>query len=459
MKSILLLLQYFQSASLPIRLITWLGWGLLAASLVIGLLWRGRVTFGIAVWTFFVLLVFPAFAAPLALRTLLSNRRLMIMPGFARNAVLALFVYAVLTAAFLPCFAWLYAIPHFPANVMMYVFALLSIYFLITFFLAGVQWGMQMLGILIAPIIIFGSKTLNGAGQLPQLDTGELYALTVVVLLCWALALLFVPKVRHVAPPKIYGLQQDQQMLTRMATSLGPALWASADNKGSPALSLMLGYPANNYSVVRLKLLAGLLGPLPMVAIVQLTDIGRNRFSWPEILMMLMFVYSFSAVLMGIQNAELVARLRLLWLKAPRLRKDLWTMLDTQHLLSQLTFLLLTSLLAAVASFALSFAPLLLLHYPLLLLALNANTSYYSIYARINRWSMLTGFIVIGTCLAVSGWLVAKALHSDTVMPLLALEVVLLGLALTWRQLAKAQFSHIDWQALKPMNTRRGVAS
>jgi hypothetical protein len=221
----------------------------------------------------------------------------------------------------------------------------------------------------------------------------------------------------------------------------------------------MLGYPATHYSEIRLKLFAGILGPLPLVLVMRLADFNQEKFSWPELLQMVMFVYLFSATFMGFQNAELVARLRLLWLKAPRRREDLWKMLDAQHLLSQITFLLLTSLLAVVASFVLSVKPLLLLLYPLLLLALNAHTAYYTICARIKGWGSLQGFMVPGIAMGASVWLIFKSMGSDTVIPLLIFESILLSLALMWRQLARAQFSRIDWQALRPMNFRRGIAS
>jgi hypothetical protein len=456
MKPVLLILRYFEAVSTTAHIITWLGLGLLPVVFISGIFWPG-VGFGFAVWSFLFLLAVPSLSSPIALRNLLSNRRLMMMPRFAGTAVLTLFLHTLLTSAFLPFFAQVYEIEQFPDSALAYSFAMLSCYLLITFSFAGMQWGMQILGILVAPVIVVGVNLLRNAGSLPTLGVVAQSALVIAVLMGWIAALLVVGRVRHFQPPTLYGLKQDHQTLVKMGTSLGPALWSNA-SKGSPALSLMLGYPATNFSEVRLKLLAGILGPLPLVLVMRLADFNQEKYSWPELLQMLMFVYLFSATVMGFQNAELVARLRLLWLKAPRLREDLWKMLDAQHLLSQITFLSLTSLLAVAASLVLSFKPLLLLQYPLLLLALNAHTSYYSIYARIKGWSVLTGFVVLGICLSMSVWCTFKSMQSDTVVPLLILEAVLLGLGLVWRQLARARFSRIDWQALRPLNFRRGVA-
>lgn len=454
MKAVLLLLRYFAMAMTPIRIMTWVGLGLLPVVFISGLFWP-RVSFGFALWSWVFLFAVPATGAPIALRTLLSNRRLMMMPRFAGTAVIALFMLSTLTAAFLPFFAWLYDIRRFPDSALVYSFVLVSTYLPIGFILCGMQWGMQAWGILLAPLIVVGTTALRDMIALPPLSTGMQGVLVIIVLLGWLAALLLASRVRRVRPAAVYGLQHDQQMLARIGTRLGPAFSAG---RASSALSLMMGYPATRFSVLRLKLLAGILGPLPLVLVMRIADFNQRQISWLDMLRMLMFIYLFSATVVGVQNAELVARLRLLWLRAPQLRKDLWNMLDVQHLLSQLAFLLLTGLLAFTVSLFSSFRPALFWHYPLVLLALNAHTSYYSIYAKMKGWGMLPRLVTLGGGLAISVWLVFRSISADTIMPLVMLEALLVVLALLWRQLGRARFARIDWQRLKPAQLQRGMA-
>src|SRR6187431_3127375 len=104
MKSIFLILRYFEASSAAARVMTWLGLGLLPVVFISGLFWP-RLGFGLAVWSFFFLFAVPALSSPVALRNLLSNRRLMMMPGFASTVVFTMFLHTVLTSAFLPFFA------------------------------------------------------------------------------------------------------------------------------------------------------------------------------------------------------------------------------------------------------------------------------------------------------------------------------------------------------------------
>lgn len=456
MKSILHILLYFENVAITRHIMTWLGLGLLTVALASGVLWP-RVGFGFALWSFVFLLAVPAFSAPIALRNLLSNRRLMMMPRFADTAVVALFILTLLASVFLPFFAWLYEIQRFPDSAFVCGFVLLSCYLLITFILCGRQWAALVTGVLVAPVIVVVTNKLRNTGTLPSLGAEAQIALVIIVMLGWLVALRLASQVRPVRPAMVYGVP-DQQMLA-MGTRPAPTFWPGAVSKGAPALSLMMGYPATRFSVLRLQLSAGILGPLPMVLVIYFADFNQERIAWPDALRMLMLVYLFSATAVGFQNAGLVARLRLLWLRAPRLRSDLWNMLDSQHLLSQLTFLLLASLLALIAGFVSSFKPMLLLHYSLLSLALNAHTAYYSIYAKIAGWGVLPRLLVPGICLSISVWLMFRSIRSDTVIPLLMFETVLLGLALLWRQLGRTQFARIDWQMLKPMHVQQGMAS
>src|SRR5688572_19721529 len=112
MKRLLLILSYFQAASTTVRILTWLGMGLLPIAFICGLFWP-RLGFGFAIWSCIALFGASVFSSPVTLRNLMSNRRLMMMPGFAGTAVLALLVLTVLASSFLPFFASLYDIQQF----------------------------------------------------------------------------------------------------------------------------------------------------------------------------------------------------------------------------------------------------------------------------------------------------------------------------------------------------------
>jgi hypothetical protein len=196
-----------------------------------------------------------------------------------------------------------------------------------------------------------------------------------------------------------------------------------------------------------------------MVVFVWIADIGRGKFSGPELMQMVMFMYLFSAAVMGFQNTELVARLRLLWLKAPRLRADLWQVLEMQHWRTQATFLLLSTTIAVGASFILTIKPLLLLHYPLLLLALHAHTSYYCICSRVRGWNVTMSFVLIATIWCCSTWIAIQSLKEGTAATLFMLELALFGITLIWRHLGRTQFARVDWQVLKPLQMWRGFST
>ena len=313
------------------------------------------------------------------------------------------------------------------------------------------------MGILMAPLVIMGARWTHISNELAFLEPRQLYALTLSMVVGWLLVLLFAVKAREVRPAGHNWNRNDQVYGVDAMLKLG--LLPSVGVARSPALSLLLGYPANNFSVFRLKLLAGFLGPLPLVLIIRLADMDQSRFSWADLLRMVMFIYLFSAAFMGFQNAELVARLRFLWLKAPRLREDLWILLETQHWLSQATFLVLTITLTVWAALVFPIKPQLLLHYPVMLFVLNANTSYYCICARVKGWGTRSGFILIVVNWFFIVWVAAESMRQANGFLLLALEVVLLGFAIAWRHLAKTRLAHIDWQALKPVQVRRGAAT
>ncbi|MES2624778.1 MAG: hypothetical protein V4628_05840 [Pseudomonadota bacterium] len=455
MKPILFILRYLMTWDISTPVTYYLGLFMLPLVFVIGMVWP-RLGFGLAIWNFLLLLAIPLFTLPISIRTLLSNQRLALMPGFARKVIVALFIQIVLTASFLPFFAWLFDIQRFPALAAYYLFIGISLYLLVAFILARTQWGIMALGILMAPAVIMVNRWAFMRGELSLLGTTQLYTLILLVILGWLLVLRLASKTRTVHPAAHNWNRNDQVYGVDAMLKMG--LLPNSGNSRSPALSLLLGYPANTLSVLRLKLLAGLLGPLPIVLFIRLADINQVRFSWADLLRMVMFIYLFSAAFMGFQNAELVTRMRLLWLKAPRLRNDLWGLLETQHWLSQATFLFLTILLTVAATFLLSIKPQMLLHYPLLLLVLNANTSYYCMCARLKGWSRLRGFILIAATWFFSVWIAAESMRLGIGTYLIALEVVLVGFAIGWRHLAKTHFARVDWQVLKPARAVRGVS-
>ena len=335
MKKILVILRYLLSWITPVPWPYYTGITMLPVVLLCGLFFP-RVAFGLAVWTFMFLLGIPLVGLSSALRKLLSNHRLMLLPGFAMTTVLAAFIQTLLTASFLPLFAWYYEIRSFPPNAGLYIFVGVSLYVLLTFVLARVRWGLPGFGILIGPLVIASGSWTRTLVAVPVFNTTHLLWIIFATVLGWWLALQLATRTGAVRPSLFTYESRPFQNF-----GMEPPSWARSSQRGSPTLSLLLGYPASHFSVMRLHVYAGVFGALLLLIAFWFSGFSERSNSWPKLLQMLLFVYLFSAAIVGFQNGELIGRMRLLWLRAPGLRQEMWRLLETLHWLSQASMVLL----------------------------------------------------------------------------------------------------------------------
>ncbi|HTQ98342.1 MAG TPA: hypothetical protein VMH83_00065, partial [Candidatus Acidoferrum sp.] len=104
-----LLRQYFLPFS-GIR--PWLSYlGLLLLLLTLPISWYSRtLAYGLVILAYVLLLGLPFAMAPKVWRTLISNRQLVLVPGFARAATTAAFIFTWLQAIYLTGFAELFGL-------------------------------------------------------------------------------------------------------------------------------------------------------------------------------------------------------------------------------------------------------------------------------------------------------------------------------------------------------------
>ena len=126
--------------------------------------------------------------------------------------------------------------------------------------------------------------------------------------------------------------------------------------------------------------------------------------------------------------------------------------------LASLTPQSLVMLLAAIYCLVMPIKPLLFVHYPLLILLLNAHTSYYIFCAKVRGWHWVFNLLVALPPLAIALVLIF-AIDSRSSAQFVAFEFSLLVLALYWRHLAKIRFARVDWQVLKSSGWQRGATA
>lgn len=413
-------------------------------------LFNPRLAFGIAVWAYVMLLAVPFAIAPRVLRSLLTNRRLSLVPGFSQQALLVALLMTLLQAMFLPAFAIGYGVPGRHWMTAGELFAVNSLYLLVMYHAVTTRWAPVVLGIV--PILTMATAlfVLQGFGS-RLLDAGHVLALAGATLLGWLVAWLhlrrqhsFKPEHASVAHLRSGNMQHGH--LSQWMLAGGNALT-------HPDATLLLGYPAT--LGVRLRFLSWqvLLGPAIgtfMLVLMTQLDFSRQWTFQPGIADIFLLSSLFPATFAAYSNLDWVARLRLLWLRSPLHRNQLWQFLERQMWVSIALLLVLSSGLTAIG-LAFAQAPVtLMLHFPLLVLVFNAFYSYYMICSRSTNWSVLYGMLLSfsGSGLMFAAlWL---ALRYRLEWPLFVLELLLLLLALALREQAQRKIASVDWLRVKP---------
>lgn len=449
----LLLRQFFMPFS-GWPWLSYLGFLLLPVLLLIGLVYP-RVAFGVAVWDYVILLALPFTLAPKVLRALICNRRLVLVPGFARRAVLVALLFTLAHSIFINAFAAFYNIPgqHWRNAVQLFVVSsgyLVIMQYAVT--TASAVFALSLFPVLCIASVLFITQ---GGGQ-RLLGDDHLAWLLLATALGWLLGWWrsgrnhqFRPE--HASMENLKGNNWQRAPL---------AQWlAGGDALAAPDATLLLGYPANLLSRMRILLYMAFLGPAIGAFMFGLLDFGSNWPYRPNTLEMFMGASIFPATFAAFQNVEWVARLKLLWLRRRLHRHELWQLLERQQLINIGLMLAIACVLTLSSLLFSALSPALLWHYPLLVVVFNALYSYYIACARTSNWPQYGGLILsfAGSAMVFGG--IAAAWHFDNTAVLYVIEGMALAAAVGFRTIARRKLLAIDWLMVKPALSLRQAGS
>ncbi len=454
MKGFGILLLYFFTWRSVIIGSAFLGLALLGLAASVAAM-SAQAAFALTLPAFAFLLAVPYMSAPKALRTIISNRRLAIVPGLPLRTGLAMLALTTLIGAFIPVSGWLFGAPPVIFWLGPQIFIIASLYTLVTQLLVTSRYVWVHLNWL--PIALFMLISLFD-DQLLRLATNR----TAIALIAgfafagWLCMLVILARRPNFKP----AYATDVATADRDAGSLFFVWLNGKQGHGlSPTTSLLLGYPANLRSRAFNIFLLIVLNPFLSMLFVEF--MGRNNDGAKVLSSTNMFLVMslFTSFVTGpIAWAETGARTRLLWLRVPGGRNQVWQTLENELWAYFLLLLPMTLVIAAVISLY-GEGSVLLVHYVLALFSITLYQRYLPLAARVNNWSSLTqSLVLIASVTAIAVTVVYSLIVASFNLAFL-LELCFLLLGLLFRALAKRGFNRVDWQVLRPTISKRVEAA
>jgi hypothetical protein len=450
-KGTLLLLRQFLTPFSGWPWLSYFGVALIPLLLLIGM-FNPRFAFGLAVWDYIILLAIPFTLAPKMLRTLICNRRLVLVPGLARRAVVVALLFTLLHAGFINAMAAFYRVPgpHLHNAVQMFVVS--SFYMLVMQYAVTTAWAVVLVSLFPLVSIVTILFITLGRGQ-QWLGDDHLAWLMLATGLGWGLGWWRCGR-DHRFRPEHPTMEQFNTNVHQHAPVV-QWLMSGSSTVTAPDATLLIGYPANLATRLRVLVYMVFLGPVVGTLTLSLTDFGSRWSYHPGVVDIFLGASLFPATFAAFHSIEWVARLRLLWLRRRCQREELWQLLERQQAISLLLLLVVSLILLTVS---LQFSGLrsgLLLHYPLLIASCNAFYGYYIVCARTSAWPRYLGFTlsIVGSVLVFAA--VATALALDDVTALYVLEGVALIAAAALRRLGHQRMLSIDWLVVRPFQGPR----
>lgn len=429
--------------------------GLVVLALAMGLAALApRGAIAMALLAFVLLLAVPYLSAPKALRTLISNRRLAMVPGLPVRTGLAMCLLTALTAVFLPLCGLLLGAPGAFVWLGIYIFILASLYTLVgqllvtsRYLWVHVQW---------LPVAVMLLLSQFGK-QLLQLATSAAVVGAIAAAACAGWLWMLVRLARRPNFKPAYATDMN------MADQDTNSLFSSWVNRGprqrlAPVTSLVQGYPANRRSRAMNILFLVVFNPLLSVLLVKLMDRNDHnvRIDGTTLFLAMSLLTSFIAG--ALAWAETGPRARLLWLRVPGARPQVWAKLERDLWDYFVVLLGVTAVVVAVA-WSQGEELMLLVHYALLLFTLAYFQRYLPLAARLNGWSSLGQALVSLGSLVVIGLTLVYSLRLANFNLFFLLELCLVLLGTLFRAFAKFGFSRVDWMVLRPVPSKRAGAA
>ncbi|MDY6982637.1 MAG: hypothetical protein SV422_06085 [Pseudomonadota bacterium] len=449
----MLLLYFFTWRSVIVGAVV-LGLAMLALASSLAMLFpQGAAAATLLAFVF--LLAVPYLAAPKALRTLISNRRLTIVPGFPLRTGVAMLLLTFMTAAFLPLGAVLLRTPADFYWIGLHVFIIASLYTVVSqLVVTSRHMWLHVNWLPIAAIVLL---SLFGE-QLWSLATNHTAVLLIaaIALAGWLRFLVLLARKPDFKPAYATDLQAGDSDMNALF-----AKWVNRrpEQRPAPATSLLLGYPANLRSRAMNVAFVIVLNPLLSVLLVHFMardNAGAMVLGGTDLFLVMSLATGF--ITGAVAWAETGARARLLWLRVPGARSEVWHRLE-RELWDYFMLLLVVVAVVAGVIILMGDASMLLLHYVLTLFTLTIYQRYLPLAARLNGWSSLMQTLVQIASLAAIGATLVYSLRIANFNLAFLLELCLLAFGVLFRTLAQFGFRRVDWQVLRPRPSKRMEAA
>lgn len=452
------LIQYYFVWQRILLLITGLGLVLFILKIAAFINGSDNLTFVLGLGAFSFLFVIPFCSGSTALRNLIANPQLAIIPGLQLKAGIAHFLIALVASLYLYINVLIFGTsPANPAIFFFYSFIFLSLYAGFMQLILPSPYFISLISFTPFIMIFIVIRFAEFLGAL-FIDKGFLAALFLVCVFGWSYAFYLLHK-----RDKFLPACKDVHNTTAWASYDGGLLINKAFGKASTAEgTLLLGYPDNwggiILRVVYFFLLTPLMTTLAMMAI-GVAD-KWDTSMWENVFSMFLGISLFSAVFCIFIYGELVARARLVWLRFGTDRLAQWNLVDRYCLRFLLTYYA-CGLLVVLAAAVFSEIPLIyLLHYFVILASFCFFNLYFSLLVRVNRLSpVILVLVIIATCAALIFSLipVLSDEHEPRFGLLMTIELLFGVLGYLFKLSVKNIFTGIDWKLVTINKPRRQV--
>ena len=434
---------YFQPAQL------WMA-GIGFCFLVLGLiaLISGKVlSFGLVMMAYTLMLAVPYIIFVFLTRTFISNRRLILVPGFGVAFGLALLLYT-LAASFMPVLImWLFDIPGGSLWMGFRVMIVASLYLWLIQYCLISRYGLVLSTTVPFAVIVLVNTGQNYFAMLMR-PHDHLLMLFTAVMLGWLFALLQLSRKRDFRPARLNPLQRtsthDYQFHSAALRSI------NLGGKASPHTSLLLSY-IGSVSNRLMNLVFPVLGsPLMAAIMITLINITQDRsapFNGPNIFLVFSVVM---ACALSWTYGELAARVRLLWLRSGLDRRGLWQLLERELLTNLVLTWCLTSISALVIGLITDKSIMLLLTFEFVVIAGSIHNAYLHLNMRINHWNNIAQMVAMLLTTTVMVLVLMFSIFNTMATPVIIMNILMLGLSLGYRHSAMIGFFRVDWLLLRP---------
>lgn len=434
---------YFQPAQLWMAGI---GFGFLVLGLIA--LIAGKVlSFGLVMMAYTLMLAVPCIIFVFLTRTFISNRRLILVPGFGVAFGLALLLYTLATSFTPVLIMWFYGIPGGSLWMGFRVMIVASLYLWLIQYCLISRYGLVLSTTVPFAVIVLINTGQNYFAMLMR-QHDHLLMLFAAVMLGWLLALLQLSRRRDFRPARLNPLQRtsthDYQFHSAALRSI------NLGGKASPHTSLLLSYIAsvsNRLMNLAFPVLGSPLMAAVMITLVNITQDRSPPFNGPNIFLVFSLVM---ASALSWTYGEIAARSRLLWLRSGLDRHGLWQLLEREVSKNLLLTWCLTGFSALLVGLFTDKGIMLLLTFQFVVIAGSLHNAYLHLNSRINHWSniaVMTAMLLSTTVLAL---VLIFSIFKATATPVIILNILMLALTLCYRHYAIAGFIKVDWLVLRP---------